>query len=186
MQRIVLATVKPTASLPEGLKSIRAGTRAVVINDGHGSRMITAGDIFEAMNEALDKGEKPKDVKLAEVKPSQLRIALEAPVIQTIDRFGPPGSVPSMTSTEEDHFSAILMTNGADDKPRYTVEEIGPASATIVTSSETFADALAKSVTVCKCAGSPIHSFEPHQVRVPGVCNKPHGSKVTCGQAGDP
>jgi hypothetical protein len=75
------------------------------------------------------------------------------------------------------------MTKDGDKRLRYVVEEIGPEGAVIVTSSELLAGHLSKSLTICKCAGEPVHSFEPDQVRVPGVCNKPHGKPVTCSQA---
>jgi len=184
MQRIVLGRVKPTLSLPQALDKIKAGTRAVVVGDGHGSRVVTAGDIFEAMNEALDAGKDPKSVEIGEVKPTLPRVALGAPPITTTDRFGPPGSRPSLTLPEEDRFRSLLMAKDGGKEPRYLVEEIGPEGAVIVTSSEAFAGHLAKSLTICKCAGEPIHSFEPDQVRVPGVCNRPHGKPVTCSQAG--
>jgi hypothetical protein len=185
MQRIVLANVKPTSSLPEALDRMQPGTRAVVVSDGHGSRIITAGDIFEAINDALDAGKNPEDIQVAEVKPTLLRIALEAPGIGVTDRFGRPGSLPSLALTEQNHFRSILMMDSRKRRQRYIVEEIGPESTAIITSSDTFARGLAKSVTICKCAGDPVHSFEPDQVRVAGVCNKPHGSKVTCDQASD-
>jgi hypothetical protein len=183
MQRVVLGSVKPTLSLPEALDKIRAGTRAVVVSDGHGSRVVTAGDIFEAMNDALDAGKDPKSIEIGDVMPTLLRVALRAPSIAATDRFGPPGSWPPLTLPEEDHFRSILMTKDGDHRPRYVVEEIGPEGAVIVTSSELFAGHLAKSLTICKCAGEPVHSFEPDQVWLPGVCNKPHGKPVTCGQA---
>lgn len=184
MQRIVLGSVKPTLSLPEALGKIRTGTRAVVVSDGHGSRVVTAGDIFDAMNDALDVGKDPKSIEVGEVKPTLLRVALEAPPITATDRFGPPGSWPPLTFPEENHFRLLLMAKEGDKRQRYVVEEIGPEGAVVVTSSEDFAGHLAKSLTICKCAGEPVHSFEPDQVRVPGVCNKPHGKRVTCGQAG--
>jgi hypothetical protein len=150
---------------------------------GHGSRVITAGDIFEAMNDALDAGKDPKSIEVGEVKPTLSRVALGAPPITETDRFGPPGSWPSLTFPEKDRLGPLLMAKDDDKKHRYLVEEIGPEGAVIVTSSEAFAGHLAKSLTICKCAGEPVHSFEPDQIRVPGVCSKPHGKPVTCSQA---
>jgi len=180
MQRIVLGSVKPTLSLPKALDKIRAGTRAVVINDGHGSRIVTAGDIFDAMNDALDAGKDPKSIAIGDVNPTLPRVAVGAPPITKTDRFGLPGSLPSLTLPEEERFRSLLVMTDGDKRPRYVVEEIGPEGAVVVTSSEIFAGHLAQTLTICKCAGKPVHSFEPDQVRVPGVCNMPHGKRVTC------
>lgn len=182
MQRIILGHVKPSDSVTDALNNmLGTGTRAVVVSDGHGSRIVTAGDIFDAMNDAIDAGRDPKKIEVGEVKPSLLRVALQSPPILAMNRFGLPGSQPPMTLQEEIHFRSILKTHSGHDQ--YVVEEIGPEGAAIVTSSEAFAGHLSKSLMICKCSGEPVHTFEPDQVRVAGVCNKPHGKPVTCGLA---
>jgi hypothetical protein len=182
MDRIILATVPSTASLPEALASIHPNTRAIVVVGSEGALLVTAGDIMSAMNDALDSDRKPKDVKVGQVILAQapLKTLKSFPLRVGVD-FGPVGSRVGVTYDETPQFETFF----ADNDHRHIVEQIGPDTATVVTASERFAGDLGKSVIICVCAGDPKHSFEPDQVRVPGTCNKPHAKKVTCGEANE-
>jgi hypothetical protein len=180
MRRIVLASVPSDMSLPEALERIHSGTRAVVVDDSDGGRLVTAGDIMAASNAALDAGRKPEDVKVGSVVSSHARTT--APLLP--HSFNIPagvGGIPDLTQQEHNHFGTAF--NASVDK-RYVVQHLSADAALVVTASELFAVDLADNVTICTCAGDPKHSFEPRQLRVPGKCNKPHGVPVTCRSVG--
>ena len=177
MDRIVLASVPCKTSLPEALARIHPKTRAIVVV-GHGrARLVTAGDIMSAINDALDAGRNPADVNVGQVIPAQVSPnASKSFPVPAGFALCPVGSRIGMTSGEMTKFHDIFA--GFDN--RHIIEQVGDDSATVVTASERFAADLGQTMIICVCEGDPKHSFEPAQLRVPGTCNKPHAVKVTC------
>src|ERR1700737_3764376 len=165
MDRIVLASVPSKTSLPEALARIHSKTRAIVVVGDGRARLVTAGDIMSAINDALDSGRSPADVDVGQVIPAQVppKARKSFPVRGGV-ALGPVGSRIAITSGERTQFNDIFT--GYDD--RHFIEQVGDDTATVVTASEGFAADLGKSVVICVCEGDPKHSFEPAQLRVPG------------------
>jgi hypothetical protein len=139
--------------------------------------MLTAGDIMAAINDALDNKQKPEEIEVGQVIPeSRVPIA-------------PGQSVPFQNSLYPDDGAGPgiedLNAFFAHHDARYVIETINDTAASIRTASDAFAASLGRSVTICICEGDPKHSFEPAQLRKPGICNKPHAKRVTCSEASD-
>lgn len=172
MDRLVLASVSLDVSLEKALGSIRAGTRAIVVIRPEGPLLLTAGDIMAACNAALDSGHDPEKVKVGEVVPAHAPVkAAPDPLPQGVDMASQV-----LTNAEREHFERAFD----QDDQRYLIQYVAADMAVVVTASENFKRDLSSSFTICTCAGDPKHSFEQRQLVTPGICNKPHGAKVTC------
>jgi hypothetical protein len=185
MDQIELAAISENTSLLEALRGIRKGTRAVVVVRGKDQPplLVTASDIMEACNDAVDRGQDPEKVKVATVVPAH-RPALA------------PGYLPSSIHPSRADFGSGPVVGGpvnaiaynqmfAKTDDRYAVHEVTGDTALVVTSSERLTGELRNAVTICSCVGNPVHRFEPWQLVVPGRCNKLHGVKVKCATIDD-
>jgi hypothetical protein len=188
MRRIILSSVPPETPLPEALESIHPKTRALVVARPAGdSNVVTAGDIMEEINRALDSGRDPASVHVDKVVP-KARPTKASPVSFPPDVDLPPNLnfaeqnidpfllVDTITTAERNFFESAFK---ADDQ-RYVVQHLGPDWAIVVTASELGARKLCTNLTICTCVGEPKHTFEPGQLVEPGKCNKPHAVKVNC------
>ena len=192
MDWLVLASVPFDMPLPDAFVSMRANTSAVVVDGPGGPRLVSAGDMMEARNAAVDEGRNPAAIRIGDIA-SRL-LPTEAPVTRR-DRlsaggeFGRMFSDGGMTPGERSQFESAFRKapqppHGPDGDENYLVQQITPDFAVVVTASERFAATLGASTMICTCAGDPVHTFEPRQLRVPGTCNKPHAKPVTCTTVG--
>jgi hypothetical protein len=187
MDRLVLASVPFDMPVPQALQSIRPRTRAIVVTGPHRARLVTAGDIMEASNIALDADRDPASVKVGEVVSAHVPIkALPLALPRNFKLAGEFGRAqfPQLTLEERMHFESAFKESIESSDTRYIIQHLGPDAAVVVTASEYFTAELGDNVTICTCVGDPKHSFEPRQLRVPGKCNKPHGVPVTCRSVG--
>ncbi len=173
MDRLELARVPDKTSLRSALAKIRPGTRAVVVTGANGHRIVTAGEILAACNDAVDAGRDPASI----------------PVAEAVAATGPEVAAESRDLL--DKRSVLDARIGGDD--RAAAKRGGPAlnhlfsitgvthdAAVVVTASGRFAANLSGNLEICTCDGDPVHSFERRDLVVPGRCNKPHGVPVTC------
>jgi hypothetical protein len=188
MRRIILASVPASTTLAAALDRIPPETRALVVERPDGrSVVVTAGEIMEAMNSALDSGLDPKGVRVDKVFPPNktpyaVPMALPSNFSLKLDKGLATQSLDlsseeqDMTPAERSHFAPIFK----DGAQTYVVQHLGPDWAVVVTAKESDGLALTASLTICTCVGDPKHRFEPSQLVVPGKCNKPHGVQVNC------
>jgi hypothetical protein len=165
MDFVRLNRVPAETSLVEAFERLQPGKRAVVVGEEEAPYLVTADDLMEACNKAVENNENPA---LTPVTAARGRGA----VIET-------SSVP-MEAFEKSlrrHFEHVFRPFAVDDD-RFTVRRIDDGSSFVVTASEFLQ--LGQSITICTCVGNPVHRFNQAQLRVPGKCNMPHGVKVTC------
>lgn len=187
MQRLALALVPTDMPLDRALTSFRTNTRGLVVENSGRSYLVTASDIADAWNAAVDAGEDPVTVPIGRIHPRHLFVAGSPlplrhnllgglPILTENGRYNLAGRLPTLTEHETTHFLNVFQ--GED--PQYTVQDIGSDAAIVVTSSEVFADGLQSSVIMCTCVGNPVHRFEHRQLVDPRKCNKPHAVAVNC------
>ncbi len=177
MERIVLARVAHDTSLTDALKKFRPKTRAIVVTSPDGSYLLTAGDLMDASNDAVDAQQDPAKVPVSRAVSRHTPITFQLLQASRVIASVGPGNI---TDDERERFKGAFDSEGFDR--RYLIEQVGSDAAVVVTASERFAHELGGSVVVCTCAGDPVHTFEQRQLKVPGKCNKPHGVDVTCAQ----
>lgn len=180
MDTLKLAVVSAETLLPQSLNRILKGTRALVVQSPERPPlMVTAGDIMSTWNDALDNQRDPREIQVGTVIPTRWPTRVPR---------NSPGSVPPT------QFSAgvVIEVLGAPpplieyekffdlNDDRYAIHQIIGDIATVVTASERYTVDLSTAITICRCTGIPMHTFEPRQLVNPGVCNKPHGAPVTC------
>lgn len=169
--------------LSDALSRIRPGTRALVVHRKDAPPLlITAGDIMAAINDALDGGQKPKKIPLHTVSP--IHTPMIAPGYAGPIRLAGPLPL-GIARSDAQRFLTGYQAFFDENDNRYAIHEVGADTALVVTASERVAADLSSAVIICKCAGDPVHTFEPRQLINPGVCNKPHRKKVTCGAVAD-
>jgi len=193
MDRLVLASVPFDLPLPDAFISMRADTSAVVVDGPGRPRLVSAGDMMEARNDAVDEGRDPATIRIGDVA-SRLLPTKAAPAALPLrvpagSEFGGKFSGAGIMPDERSHFESAFrkaprLPHGPDGDENYLVQQITPDFAVVVTASERFAATLGASTMICTCAGDPVHTFEPRQLRVPGTCNKPHAKPVTCTTVG--
>jgi hypothetical protein len=181
MAKLELALVLGTTSLTEALRAIRPGTRALVVAaENREPLLVTAGDIMSAQNDAVDAQCDPEDVQVATVIPARmpaysakLEMQLAAGSRHAFDRDGV-----EPTGTRRLSYDALFKQKDE----RYAIDGFRSDSALIVTASKRFMLDLNKALVICRCSGTPVHTFEPQQLVTPNVCNKPHAAPVHCSQ----
>jgi hypothetical protein len=165
MDFVRLNRVPAHVSLVEALARLRAGTRAVVVDDKDGPYLVMADDIMEACNEAADSRKDPASTPIAVARKTGIRV--ETPKVP----------MEAFKKRLRSHFKEVFDYVAPDDV-RYTHRRLDSETDFIVAASATLQ--LGQSITICSCVGNPVHRFNQDQLKVPGKCNKPHGVAVTC------
>jgi hypothetical protein len=149
--------------------------------------------MMEARNAAVDDGTDPAHIKIGHVE-SRLTPTKPPPVALPvhIPLGGELGTIVGfhITAHERSHFEqafqdAPLTAHQPALNENYLIQDITSDAAVVVTASEAFSVVLKASFEICSCEGDPVHTFEPRQLKVKGVCNKPHAKPVTCKAGGE-
>jgi len=180
MDTLQLAVVSAETLLPQALNRIRKGTRALVVQSPERPPlMVTAGDIMATWNNALDHQRNPREVQVGTVIPTRwpTRVPMNSPGSVPPTQFS-AGVVVEVLGAPPPLIEYEGFFDQNDD--RYAIHQIIGDTATVVTASERYTADLSTAITICRCIGNPVHTFEPRQLVNPNVCNKPHGASVVC------
>jgi hypothetical protein len=186
--KVELVLMQPTVSLARALKSIRTGTRALMVDGASGPKLLTVADILSAANHALESGRQPSDLSLGDVIAEKL---LPQNGSRTVgDSLTSVHSHSLADATIVGHVVADMLSDRTPIRSRdwtFEMRRRGATSTAVITASERFVAELAMDAVICTCNGEPQHSFEKHQLATPGKCNVPHKrpATVTCRRLGD-
>jgi hypothetical protein len=163
--RLRLSHVPADTSLVAALDRLLAGTRAVVVDDKKGPRLVTADDIMEACNTAADSGKDPASIPVTVALKAGAQVEMPEIPLEAFER--------ELRHDFERKFAPFVP-----DDVRYTMRRIDDETDFIVTASETLQ--LGQSITICTCVGNPVHRFNKDRQTTPGKCIMPHGATTTC------
>jgi hypothetical protein len=179
MDRVELTSVPANMPLPQALTKFRKETRALVVRQGSKGYLLTASDIANGINNAIEIDLNPALVTVGDIATQMLARQVVAPAL--------PGDMRSASrsfSTQEVTAFRTAFSRGAlGNLHLYTIQRIDDLTAIVVTSSERFGAELGETTTICRCVGNPVHTFEKRQLVDPDKCNKPHRVAVVCSQA---
>jgi hypothetical protein len=181
MDRLELASVPAELPLPEALKKFRPNTRALVVRHGGKGYLLTASDIANGMNSAVDIDYDPALVTVGDIATQMLARQVPAPALPAAHTRSASRSFSSQESAAfTKAFDPVII--GASPQ-LYTIQHLGDATAIVVTSSERLRAELGETTTICRCVGPKVHTFEKRQLVDPDKCNKPHRVAVVCTRA---